>query len=131
MITMSINPMRSTGMTGQSSNRGTCVIPKTYLRSSSRLLVNLYHTKQLHIQRQTIDIDMGKPREKELHRPKNNISFFQRPVLLNPCGQSFTDTWILVWKLSSRKHLILGIWCNPKVMFQECCSSQKLGLRTG
>ena len=31
VITMSMKPMRSTGMTGQSSRRGMCVTPKTYL----------------------------------------------------------------------------------------------------
>lgn len=31
--TMSIKPMRSTGMTGQSSSRGMCVTPNTYLHS--------------------------------------------------------------------------------------------------
>ena len=30
-FTMSIKPMRSTGITGQSSKRGTCVTPNTYL----------------------------------------------------------------------------------------------------
>jgi len=32
VITVSIKPMCSTGMTGQSSKRGTCVIPNTYLK---------------------------------------------------------------------------------------------------
>lgn len=30
--TISIKPMRSTGMTGQSSRRGMCVIPNIYLK---------------------------------------------------------------------------------------------------
>jgi len=32
VITVSIKPMCSTGITGQSSKRGTCVIPNTYLK---------------------------------------------------------------------------------------------------
>lgn len=31
-VTISMKPMRSTGMTGQSSRRGICVTPKMYLK---------------------------------------------------------------------------------------------------
>ena len=43
---MSIKPMRSTGMTGQSSSRGTCVTPKTYLHIISNTI--RYHNRLIH-----------------------------------------------------------------------------------
>lgn len=58
----------------------------------------------------------GHGKTKRGHKPENNVSFFQRSIIHNPCGQSITNTWILIWKLSSRNHLIACIWIEPKIV---------------
>lgn len=45
--TMSVKPMRSTGITGQSSSRGMCVIPNTYLYLFDNTN-QIQHVKYMH-----------------------------------------------------------------------------------
>lgn len=67
---------------------------------------------------------------RRIYSPEDDISFFKRSVLLDPWSQAFTDPWILIRELSSRKILIWFIRCNPQIMLQKSSPSQKLGFWT-
>ena len=88
-FTMSIKPMRSTGITGQSSKRGTCVIPNTYLKLRKLLsrekTCNNFISKTVSGLKQEDEEEAYLAKKRRDRGPKNYISFFQRSVLLNPC----------------------------------------------
>jgi hypothetical protein len=127
-VTMSMKPMCSTGMTGQSSNLGIWVSPNTYLqvhKHSSWDFARCKLNKQFQSQCPINCIQENGVKKV----PQNNVGFLQGPILLDPCRQTLVNSRILVGKLSSREHLVALVLCDPEIVLQEPSPPQKFRLR--
>lgn len=114
--------MCSTGITGQSSGRTTCVNPNTYLKDATKQNTKLEQklVAGFHIA--------------EEPSPEDHIHSSQVPIMFTPAifstTQPFPYSRVLVREVSSWKVLLSMERGGPQVALQKWGSSHKHGLRT-